>query len=597
MAASSDISFLNGSSKSFNDPFLLASTDYIPESIDAALDFAAFLYGLNPQYQQASRRVVSHFVTDIEFEGEDGDKEERDELKRFLYDTLHIKTHLLRLGDEWAAFGNGFYRIHFPFDRVLVDTRDGRYNEYSLDMFGDNAKFDLSSMTYEVRDPRKPEDQNAKAKLTFRDKKSWDMSRIRLMRIDPRRIRIMPSWISGTVRYIYRFEEWFVRDVTAGRLHQVNETPICMLNAIASKSDFLFNANEVYHLANPAISGISNSFWGLPPPMANYRSLHQLQVYRKIDESIGLDYMTPFRLFSPNLSGQVSDPTTQLILSEWMAHVKQLIANRRKDPNAIHAMPFPASYQEFGGQGKQYVPKDLIEFQTNDMLDGFGYPAELFRGTLQVQQVPTTMRLFENTFSFLHSGMDGYCKWVASRVLGYLNREQIGVSLQLPKIADNIERQYLYMQLVASGEISRQRAFEALGIKDPVEEQSRRMDEDLAIEKAKNKKSQQFEKEMQAGDMGAAAQQQSAAGTAPGTSPAGAPNTTPLDTQAQAQELAAQLLQMEEGERRKELDKLRATDPTMHANVKEQMEQMRSQAGSAGRAQVAQMIQGGGQPQ
>jgi hypothetical protein len=209
------------------------------------------------------------------------------------------------------------------------------------------------------------------------------------------------------------------------------------------------------------------------------------------------------------------------------------------------------------------------------------------------------MRLFENSFSFLHSGFDGFVKWVTRRVRGYLNQEQLEVSLQLPKIADNIEKQYLFMQLIAAGEISRARGFEALGIKDPVEEASRRMEEDLGIERAKAKKTKQFEQEMQAGDMGAIAQQAQAPaqqGSAPGASAPGDASVTPLDVQTQAKSQAAQLLQIEDdGERRKELDKLRATDPVLHANVKEQMAQMRASAGSQGRAQVSQMIQGGQQ--
>ena len=586
---------MNGSGSKFADPFLMASSDYIPDNVDSALDFCGFLYYLNPQYQMASRRVVSHFVTDVEFEGEDGDTSERVSFREFLVEKLKLKNALISLGDEWAAYGNGFFRIHFPFDRFLVDSRDGRYSQYSLDMFGEGAKFDLATMTYEVRDPRKPSTKET-VKLSFIDKKSFDCSRIRLIRLDPRRIRTMPSHISGRIQYIFRFEEWFVQQVMQGRLHQVNETPICMLQVIKEKKDFLFNEDEVFHLAAPSISGVSNAGWGLPPTMANYRSLHQLQVYRKIDEAIGLDYMIPFRMFSPNLSGQMTDPTVQLILSEWMGNVKQVIQNRRKDPTAMHALPFPVNYQEFGAQGKQYVPKDLIEFQTNDMLDGMGYPAELFRGTLSVQQVPTTMRLFENTFSFLHTGFDSFVKWVARRTQGYLNQEAIKVTLQLPKIADNMERQYLFMQLVASGEISRARAFEALGIKDPVEEAGRRMDEDLGIEKVKVKKSKQFEKETQAGDMGAVAAQAGASpGSAPGSGPAGGPQVTPLDVQSQAQETASQLLQMEEGDRRKEMDKIRATDPVLYATVKQQMEQMRSQAGSQGRAQAGQ--QQGDQPQ
>jgi hypothetical protein len=575
--------------KDFADPFFLDSTSYIPDSLQTALDYCGFLFYMNPQYQMASRRVVSHFITDIDFTGDAGDAEERSELYDYLIDGLLLKNVLAESGEEWAAYGNGMYRIHFPFDRFLIDRRDGKTSEYSLDMFGHDAQYDYKGLKYSVVDPRDPR-SGKRVSLAFRDRKSTDMSRIKLRRLDPRRVTIMASHISGRNQYIYRFEEWLIRDVQANRMHQINETPICMLKAISQGKDFLFNEDEVYHLRQPTISGISNAGWGLPPTIANYRALHQLQVYRKIDEAVGLDYMLPFRMFSPNFGGEVSDATTSLLLGEWNGAISDIIHNRRKDMTAIHALPFPVTYQELGGQGKTLVPKDVIEFQTNDMLDGMGYPAELFRGSLAIQNMPTAIRLFEGVFSFLHTGLDGLVKWSVRRILDYLNREQIGVELQLPSLADNVEKQYLYMQLVASGEISRGRAFRAIGIKDPVEEAKARMDEDLEIEKSRTRKSQEFEREMAASTMQPEQAQQGAGGSMGADPSAGGQAVTPLDIMSQAQEIATQLLQMENvGERRKELDKLRASNPTLHAAVKENMEKMRSQAGSQGRQQVGQM--------
>lgn len=582
--------FGNSGSKDFGDPFFLQSSGQIPDNLPSALDYCGFLYYMNPQYQMASRRVVSHFITDIDFVGDAGDSAERKELYDYMIDGLLIKNTLAEIGEEWASLGNGLYRIHFPFDRFLIDRRDGRLSEYSLDLFGQDARYDYKTLKYEVADPRAPLEKK-RVSLPFRDRKSTDMSRIRLRRLDPRRMTMLYSAISGRAQCIYRFEEWLIRDVQASRLHQVNEMPICMLRAIAQGKDFLFNEDEVYHLKQPAISGISNAGWGLPPTIANYRSLHQLQVYRKIDEAVGLDYMLPFRLFSPNFNGQVSDASTSLLLGEWNSSVADMISARRRDPTAIHALPFPVTYQEMGGNGKALVPHDVIEFQTNNMLDGMGYPAEIFRGTMQMQNMPTAIRLFENVFSFLHTGFNGLVKWTGKRVLDYLNREQIEMELQLPSLADNVEKQYLYMQLVASGEISRGRAFRAIGIKDPVEEAKARMDEDLEIEKSRARKSQTFQREMSAGQLQPEAQPNQGGSSVPGAENSG-PAVTPLDTMSKAQEKAQELLQIPNvGDRRKELDKLKHTDPTLYAATKECMEQMRSQAGSAGRQQVGQMAQ------
>jgi len=41
-----------------------------------------------------------------------------------------------------------------------------------------------------------------------------------------------------------------------------------------------------YHFKAPTISGMNSKGWGILETLLNYRVLHQLQVYRKIDEQV-----------------------------------------------------------------------------------------------------------------------------------------------------------------------------------------------------------------------------------------------------------------------------------------------------------------------
>lgn len=589
MAIQTEDSFFPSSKDKFRDPFLLQSNSYIPKDLASALDFALFLYHLNPQYKRASQRVAAHFVTDIDFSGEQGDQEERDELYDYLRDGLDIFGAMLAAGEEWACFGNAFVRIFFPFDRFLVDRRDGRFNEYALGAFEASAKFDLESLTYEIPDPltaHLPEGKRKRVKLPFLDRRSLDISRIKIRMIDPRQMSLQMSWQSGNTKYVYRFEEWFIRQIKEGRLYQVNNTPIDMLKAIKNNEDFMFNEGSIFHLKAPTVSGISNNGWGLPETIVNYRSLHNLQIYRCIDESIGLDFMLPFRLFSPAGKDSLSDPAMYTNLGVWTSHIEKLIKARRKDPSKMMAFPFPVAYQEFGASGKQLTPKDLIEYSTTEMLDGMGYPAELFKGSMQVQQIPTTLRLFENTFHFLHRNYDGLLRWVSRRVLDYLGREQIGVSLQLPSMADDLEERHIYLQLAAGGEISRSKAYKAFNIKDPVQEAIERMQEDIEIQREQQKIQQDFQREQSQGsaDQILEGQQQ---GGAPGQGGGG--NVTPLDIMSQAEDLAKEWLGVEDqGQRTKLMQQTQASNPSLHAMAKQKMEEYRAEGEAQGRASVSQ---------
>ncbi len=585
-----------GKNRVFDDPFLLPSSNSMPTELQSALDFCLYLYYLNPLYRRASIRVISHFVTDIEFEGKTGDQRERDEFKDYLINKLDILGALLEIGQEWSCYGNGFLRLHLPFDRVLVDHRNGAYREYALSMFGNDVKYDYKAMKYDVPDPLtfdRPKDKRTRVKLDFIDRPARDKDRIRLRKIDPRQVVLQHSFLSGKTQVLYRFEPEFVTLIRNSVMYQVNETPMSMLKAIAMEQDFLFNEGQVFHFRAPTISGVSNFGWGMPETIANYRHIHQLQVLRKIDEAVGLDYMLPFRIFSPVSSQQANDPMNYVLLSRWGTEIKEVIRRRRVDPFAMHALPFPVTYQEFGAQGKSLAPKELVEYHNTVLLDAMGYPAELFKGSIQIQQVPTAIRLFENSFHFIHQNFDRIVKWVSKRVLDYIGQPELGVTLQQPRIADNVEKQNAYMQLAAGAEIPRSIAYAPFGIKDPVEAAKQRAQEDIAIKKEQIKLNQDFEREQTVGSMDAiVANSQQSSGN--GSSPAGdmsagaAGSMNPLDIQNQAEQLAGQLLQMPVGERQKQMAQIRSSNPNLHAMVKQKMEEMRSQAASAGVQQLSQ---------
>lgn len=598
MASNNDsVNFWTGKDRTFSDPFLLPSNNSIPTDPNAAHDMCLYLYYLNPLYRRASIRVISHFITDVDFEGKSGDEDEKRNFKDFLISQLNIFGMMSELGQEFAAYGNGFCRIHFPFDRILIDKRGGKYREYALSPFGMDAKYHYKDMVYEIPDPETlslPLKERKTVKLPFLDRPSTDWSKIKLRKINPKYVTLRHSHMSGKKQILYRFESWFIKAIQDGVLYQVNETPMAMLKAISKDQDFLFKDDQVFHFSAPSISGVSDHGWGAPETIANFRYLHQLQVYRKIDEAVGMDYMLPFRLFSPNIGTNNSDASLYTLFGTWTQHIKKIIDNRRKDPFAIHSLPFPVTYQEMGAEGKNLSPKDLIEFQTNDMLDAMGYPAELFRGSMQVQQIPTALRLFENSFYFIYQNFNNFLKWVASKVLAYTNQEDIGVSLKLPSMADDLEQRSIYLQLAAGQEIPRDVAYRPFGIKDPVEAAKRRAEEDIEIERERAKIQKDFEREMSMGSMDdviMAGQQQGAPGSAPaagGGDPNASGGLTPLDIQDRAMQEAQELVTLPPGESRKRLAELKATNPTLYASVKQFMEEIRSDSESQGRASLRQ---------
>ena len=583
----------------FSDPFVLPSSDTFPLDLRTALDLALYLYYKTPLYVAASRRIVGHFITDLDFPEDDADAELKRNLEDELLDNLKIKAMLNALGDEGTCYGNGFMRLVTPFRRVLEDRRHGRTKQYDVENFP-NAKFHLQEMQYEIDDPSATNPaKRGKIRLPFRDYPVFDPSRMQLKLLDPRYVRLRTPHYGGPTQVIWKMEQWFRQTIKDGELYQVNYTPRSVLEAIKSDQDYLFNEGEVFHLAYPAPTGISDQGWGMPPTIANYHILRQIQIYNKIDESLAQDYMLPFRVFSPAFNTEhAANFLTQVDGGEWKREISGMVDRRRADMYSFHAFPFPFDYKELGADGKVLTPVELQEYQQNNLLDALGYPAQLFRGSMHIEQMPAAVRIFESAFQFLKDGLEGAVCWAGSRAQKYLSRPVIKVGLKPTRLADDLELRHIRLQLGAAGEISRATSLAGLGIDDPVAEQLERHEEDLSIEEGRMDKQEEFERRLMAGTVGDAViniQQQQmqemglSAGPAAGAIPPGG-TVSPVQMEQQAHDIALKLLQIEhDGDRRKELDALRHMNPTLHALVKEHMERERNQAAAAGRQQAGQI--------
>jgi hypothetical protein len=64
-----------------------------------------------------------------------------------------------------------------------------------------------------------------------------------------------------------------------------------------------------------------------------------------------------------------------------------------------------------------------------------------------------------------------------------------------------MEKRHIWLQLAAGGEVSRETAYKAFSIDNAVEEAKRRAEEDIEIQKMKQKVNQDFEREMTIGSV------------------------------------------------------------------------------------------------
>jgi len=164
-------------------------------------------------------------------------------------------------------------------------------------------------------------------------------------------------------------------------------------------------------------------------------------------------------------------------------------------------------------------------------------------------------------------------------------------------LADDVEKKHIWLQLAAAGIISRQTALAPWGV-DPYKEQEKMFDEQREFAEQE----QEFQEDMEQRQLGQAAIRgqlgpQGAAGAAAGPPPMGGPQVSPqgmspMDVMAQAEEETQRMMQMPASMRRGRLMELKNSNPTLHALVKQGLEQTRSQARSEGQAMVLQQAYG-----
>jgi hypothetical protein len=258
---------------------------------------------------------------------------------------------------------------------------------------------------------------------------------------------------------------------------------------------------------------------------------------------------------------------------------------------------------------------DVVETYTNALFDGLGFPRDLFRGAINVEQLPNAIRMFERDYEWLYDELDGLLKFVGRTVQRAFESKEMEMRLKRPAMAYNAEWMQLRMQLAANREIPRKDVYPDIGVTDPEAANVRAIQEDQEIQRQAEEIAKNYEKERTQGSMAdlamAAAEQsmqqsvQGGAATGGAASGGAAPldyavdsNADPTMVQQRAQEIAAQWLQMhsqQPNSHRKEMQRAEAINPTLYAAAKDAMEKMRGQAASQGRAQVGQMV--GGQPQ
>ena len=553
----------------FPNPFCDIASEYVPRDMNTIFEWCEYLMMAVTPFRSVAQRVVRYFLTEMVIEGQSDS--ERAKYDDFLNRQLHILQQLAEIGDDYLTYGNAFVSIYFPFDRFLICPKCGMAYHVST------IRYRFARGTGEfICDCGKCGAQGA----VFRreDRRSPDTSRVRLIRWSPKDIRIRHHLVSGRMEYYLRVNAMFATRILEGNPFYLNDTPWPMVEACLhsdrSKKEYLFRFKEdsIYHMRCATLAGLPVKGWAIPPVLANFKLAYYVQLLRRYDEAIALDFIVPFRILYPKAVGvQGQDALSTISMNNFISQMQHMIDSKRRQLTDIAVAPFEVGYQSLGGEARALAPKDNIALAIDELLNASGFPAELYKCSLSIQAFPVALRLFEKQWNSLVEGFNDISQWVVRRLSRHFMWGEVDCSLRSVTLADDIERKALSLQAAAGQDISKQTAYRPLGI-DYMEEQKRVVEEQEAIQKL----------QQEAMARSQAQQQQQAV---PGEqAPTGA---TPGDVYEQAKALAQQLLlQTPETMRRGELIKIKHSNPTLHALVLQEMDTMRQDMARQGQAQI-----------
>lgn len=611
---------MNRFSGAFPDPYLDYASTQMPRSIYDVLRWCEFVWITYGTYRMAAQRVVRYFLTSIELT--DASDDEKKKYEDHIYNELDILNSVLGTsGDNFMAYGNDFISVIVPFRRYLRCKKCGLIQP-------------IRQMSYRFEQWQfmgRCKKCNHDGVFERIDRQSIGQDKLRVHHWSPHEMRLLYHPIDDRVTYLWEIPGYFKSSIKKGDPFYLENTPWEVIEAIKDDKLFRFDDDVIFHLREDIITGVRCFGWGVPRVMGNFKQAWYIQVLKRYNEAIALDYIMPLRILTPQPgTSKEADPLLHMNVGNFHARVLAMFRQHRKDPTTIHTLPFPVNLELLGAEGKTLAPVELMDKATDEFLNAQGVAAELYRGTLQWQAMPGALRLFERTWVSLVNGFNAEINWLFRKISQLRNWENLKGRLQPTTTADDMEKKQIQLQLAAGQQISRQTAWSPFGIN--FREEIRRMlqEEEYAQEEMAKFQEQQTQKQQlqqtivqgSAGAMppgapaGAAPQQpgqvagpagQTAppAGAAPAGSPMGVPapalpaggmggNVTPDDLMQQAEQIAYQMKSMPYEMRRSEMLKIKRSNETLHALVVSKMRQLDQTAKTQGGYAMMQQMVGAG---
>lgn len=435
----------------YPSPFFDIAQTYMPPTIKELFKWAKLYFYTHFAIRPTIVKLSAYPITDLIYTGD----EELCSKWRYILDTvLNVKSHFINAGLDKHAMGNSVCSMFFPFQRRLKC----QHCQSQERIEGEEDWWSFKDLEW------KGVCVHCKNGTVFEvmDQYVQDVDRLNLIRWSIENIDVKYNEITGRSRYYYNIPNRIKRAILSNDKQTIAETPLRFIQAVKEDKAIELHPDNVFHMKEITLAEEDQGY-GKPIILSSMRDAFYLQILRKANEAIALQYIVPLSILFPE-SNASFDPYRHMNLADWRAHIEEELMRWKDDPNYIPILPGPMGHKEIFGNAKALMVTPEIRAVTEQIVTGMGVPQEFVFGGMQWSGSHVSLRMIENQLLRHREQMTRMLNWIVDRISRFFKLDKVEIRFSDFKMADDIQLKQIMGNMVQSKTVSKQSYVQEFGL-------------------------------------------------------------------------------------------------------------------------------------
>jgi hypothetical protein len=556
--------------------------DILPNDIKEVIQWSEFIVANVPLVASAIDKMSSVAITSLQYMTDDLSEmsvADSRSWKNILEDKMDIVSVLQEAGFNYLLDGNAFISVFFPMHRTVTCTKCKESLSEKDFSSSDNLKPSVEQITHVVDNKGKkkkatnrealvmkgrcPKCNTSGSIFTIKDIPVNDMSGVNIITWPVMNMSFVHDSITGRTTFYYKMANSERKMITDGFLDMLFHKPIDILEAAVKNTVVKFDDGKILHLKRKKMSG-TNSGWGMPILTSAIPEMISLLLLRKSQERILSDMIFPLRGLTPRATGTDGNAVYNYMSgSDVSKKVENILRGHKANPTAVKFFPMPLDPITAFGEGKSLNLSEEIDQISTMIMTSIGVPIEFVKGGLGYTAAGASIRILENQLMGLTRSMEKIANFVAKQIAVYKNKKDVAIKITPFRIIDDIAEKQILLSLYQQQKLSDHTMASMFKL-------DAKMENDKMLEEHKLGVKAQFD--IQEYQRQIAQNLEEKAKTEAMLSQSSTQQVNQQAIMQEADQMAAQLQQMEAGQRKSEMDRLQKENWLLYVATKERME-------------------------